>query len=173
MSRSPVFPTITFAEISRIELNRFLVEWNHRMGEVNRPNHGWSHGLFHGGRLLAVTATDRLIRERVVGFRRDEAIELSRLCAARSDLNRVALRLWRSFVFPAICESGRYRWAVSYQDAVIHSGNLYRFDGWVIVGRSRSGTDNRSARKGRRKVIWGWSDDDDQRRKRAAHVPTI
>ena len=113
-----------------------------------------------------MAGTDRLIRERVAGFRWDETIELSRLCAARSDLTRVALRLWRSFVFPSICSASGHGWAVSYQDAAIHTGNLYRFDGWVIVGRSHSGTDGRTARRGRRKVIWGWCDDEEQRRAR-------
>ena len=148
---------------SAIDLNLLLVEWGHRMGPVRRPNHGWSHGLFHAGEPVAVVATDRLIRERVAGFERSEAIELSRLATARPDLSRVVLRLWRAFVFPAICAEGGYEWAVSYQDAVLHTGNLYRFDGWVTIGRSRSGIDSRTARRGRNKVIWGWCDDAERR----------
>ncbi|RWC92894.1 MAG: hypothetical protein EOS73_35315, partial [Mesorhizobium sp.] len=62
---------------------------------------------------------------------RHEAIELSRLCAARPDLSRVTLCMWRAFVFPALCQESGFVWAVSYQDAAIHAGNLYRFDGWV------------------------------------------
>ncbi len=49
----------------------------------------------------------------------------------KPDLCRVVLRLRRSFVFPAITVARVCRWAVSYQDSVLHSGNLYRFDGWA------------------------------------------
>lgn len=124
-------------------------------GQWHRPEFRASlfHGLFHNGQLVAVTAADALIRETCAGLDRTEAIELGRLCAARPGLCRVMLRLWREFVFPAL----GYRWVVSYQDAVQHSGNLYRFDGWIKLGTSSSGTDQRSQRRGRRKVIWGWS----------------
>ena len=142
------------------------------MGEIHRPTRGWSYGLRHEGRLLAVVATDTLIRERAAGLTRHDAVELSRLCAAKPDLCRVALRLWRSFAFPAIAVARGCRWAVSYQDAALHSGNLFRFDGWVTLGRSRSGTDSRSGRRGRRKVIWGWCDDPQIRRSRAVGLAT-
>ena len=79
------------------------------MGEIHRPTRGWSYGLRHEGRLLAVVATDTLIRERVAGLTRHDAVELSRLCAAKPDLCRVALRLWRSFAFPAIAVARGYR----------------------------------------------------------------
>ncbi|RWP58322.1 hypothetical protein [Mesorhizobium sp.] len=68
---------------------------------------------------------------------RHEAIELSRLCAARPDLSRLMLRMWRAFVFPALCQECGFVWAVSYQDAAIHAGNLYRFDGWVQPATSQ------------------------------------
>jgi len=51
-----------------------------------------------------------------------DAVELSCLCAAKPDLCRLALRLWRSFAFPTIAAARGCRWAVSYQDAVLHSG---------------------------------------------------
>lgn len=161
------FPDVQFHAINRADLNLLLVEWEHRMGPVRRPNSGWSHGLFHDGNPVAVVATDRLIRERVAGFDRTQAIELSRLAAARPDLTRVVLRLWRAFVFPVICAEAGYVWAVSYQDAVLHRGDLYRFDGWVTIGRSRSGTDLRTMRQGRSKIIWGWCDDPHLRSSRA------
>jgi antitoxin VapB len=154
MSRSS-FP-VTFEAIDRNELNACLSAWGHRMGPVRRPTGGWSHGLRHGGGLVAVAATDVLMQPRVAGLGRHEAVELSRLCASRPDLCRVALRLWRAFVFPALVAERGYRWAISYQDAAAHSGNLYRFDGWARIGVSRSGTDRRTGRPGRNKVIWGW-----------------
>lgn len=155
---------VSFEPIDRRELNRCLLEWQLRVGEIHRPTGGWSHGLRQGDRLLAVVATDILIRERVAGFDRSEAIELSRLCAAQHGLCRVALRLWRIFVFPAIAQARGCRWAISYQDVAQHRGNLYRFNGWVRLATSRSGTDTRSGRRGRSKVIWGWCEDDDIRR---------
>lgn len=118
-----------------------------------------------------MAATDRLIRERVAGFSREEAVELSRLCTARPDLSRVVLRLWRAFVLPMVTASHGCNWAVSYQDAGIHTGNIYRFDGWVVVGHSRSGRDPRTGRKGRSKVIWGWCEHDAERSSRA--IPSL
>lgn len=112
------------------------------MGGINRPTFGWSHGLRHGGELVAVVATDTLIRERVAGLRRCDAVELSRLCAARPELSRVVLRLWRVFVFSVLAHERGFRWAVSYQDTALHRGDIYRFDGWVRIGR--------------RKIIWDW-----------------
>lgn len=159
------FPRVSFEPITRDELNGALLAWDHRMGPLNRPTKGWAHGLRRGPDLLAVVAADTLIRPRVAGFTRRQAIELSRLCASRPDLCRVALRLWRSFVFPYLCSERGCRWAVSYQDAIQHSGNLYRFDGWVRVGRSRSGVDPRTRRKGRNKVIWGWCEDPAERQR--------
>jgi hypothetical protein len=47
-----------------------------------------------------------------------------------------------------------FRVAISYQDAALHSGNLYRFDGWQRRAFSHSGTDTRSGRPGRDKWIW-------------------
>jgi hypothetical protein len=153
-----VDPLVSFDAITIAELNRCLVSWEHKMGPWNRPDYGSArfHGLRHNGELLAVVACDRLIAETTAGLGRDVALELGRVCAARRDLNRVALRLWREFVFPAICQQTGQTWAVSYQDAVLHGGDLYRFDGWARIGESSSGTDQRSGRKGRRKVIWGW-----------------
>lgn len=156
MAHHVLFPDVTFRSIDRHTLNQCLVAWDHKMGPVRRPTGGWSHALLVDGEPVAVAATDTLIRPRVAGLTRHEAVELPRLCAARPDLCRVALRLWRSFVFPALREECGFSWALSYQDPALHSGNLYRFDGWVRLATSRSGTDPRSGRKGRRKIIWGW-----------------
>ena len=151
-------PLLSFDSITLAELNACLVEWGHRMGPWNRPDFGNArfHGLRHHGRLVGVVASDQLITEEVAGLSRAQAMELGRVCAERRDLNRAVLRLWREFVFPSICRATGQSWVVSYQDAVVHSGNLYRFDGWTELGRSRSGSDARSGRRGRSKVIWGW-----------------
>lgn len=152
-------PIAHLAPIDREDLNRCLLAWGHRMGEWNRPiEREWLTGLFQDGKLVVVLAASVLIRETCAGLSRDQAFELGRVCAARPHLNRAALRLWREFVFPTICRRHGYRAVVSYQDAVLHSGDLYRFDGWKWIGSSRSGTDRRSGRKGRSKVIWAWGD---------------
>lgn len=134
---------VRFEAIRREDLNACLTAWGHKMGPVRRPTGGWSHGLFHGDALVAVAATDTLIRAQFAGLGREEAVELSCLCAARPDLCRVVLRLWRAFVFPELAAKRGYSWAVSYQDAQVHSGNLYRFDGWRRLSVSRSGIDTR------------------------------
>lgn len=166
------FPAVRFCQIGRDALNDCLLAWAHKMGPVRRPTGGWSHGLFHDDQLVAVVATDTLIRSCVASLTRQEAVELSRLCAAQPDLCRVALRLWRAFVFPALCRKHGFRWAISYQDARAHSGNLYRFDGWTRLATSRSGTDSRSGRRGRNKVIWGWRNPDVETAK-MAELPSV
>lgn len=153
-------PLLSFDAISRADLNRCLVAWEHKMGPWARPEGfpEWFHGLRHSGELVAVCGASALIRERVAGFTREQAVELGRLCACRPGLCRPALRLWREFVFPALCRERGISWVVSYSDVALHSGALYRHDGWVRVGASRSGTDPRGGRgKGRSKVVWGWS----------------
>jgi hypothetical protein len=160
-------PLVSFDTITRQELNACLIAWEHRMGPWNRPNYReWLFGLRHHGELCAVTAASDLIRENVAGFSRAEAFELGRLCAARPALNRVALRLWREFIFPVLCGAHGFSWAISYQGAASDHGDLYRFDGWVRVGFSHSGTDARSGRVGRDKIIWGWCADEAERKAR-------
>jgi antitoxin VapB len=151
---------ITYEPIRLETANDCLVAWGHRMGPLLRGNQrGIHHALLHDGQPVAVTMTSTLIRERVGGvdgldLDRSNTVELSRLCAARPGLCRVALRLWREFVFPSL--DGAYRYAISYQDAAQHSGDTYRFDGWRRVGYSHSGRDTRSGRPGRNKYIWLW-----------------
>lgn len=151
-------PIATFDEIDIEDANRMLGKWGHKMGPINRPM-GFSiaHAMKHEGNPVAVTVTSDLIRENVAqrqDLTRDNTCELSRVCAARRDLCRVVLRLWREFVFPTL----GYQYAISYQDAVLHSGDLYRFDGWTcIVERAHSGVDARSGRVGRTKKVWLWT----------------
>jgi hypothetical protein len=163
-------PLASFDAIEQDELNRCLTEWGHRMGPLNRPTPSRAHGLRHDGKLVAVTATDHLAAANVAGLRRDQAVELSRVCAERPHLCRVVLRLWREFVFPAMTQARGVEWAISYQDAALHSGDLYRFDGWVKLAFSHSGTDTRTGRPGRDKFVWGWHADPKTRRATAKAV---
>jgi antitoxin VapB len=157
---------VSFDSISLADLNRCLVAWQHKMGPWERPDYKRARffGMRHDGELVAVLASDQLMREKCGGLTRDEAFELGRVCAVREHLNRAALRLWREFVFPALCREHGWQWVISYQDAALHSGDLYRFDGWVRLGFSHSGTDQRSGKRGRDKVIWGWHADLSTRR---------
>lgn len=154
-------PLASLAEIALDEANAALESWGHQMGTFRRPNaHAWAHGLFHGADLVAVTVTSALVMPTAAGgFTRRDAGELARLCAARPGLCRVALRLWRECVWPGIAARQGWEWCISYQDEVVHSGETYRCDGWRRVARSHSGTDRRSGRPGRDKVVWAWHPD--------------
>lgn len=147
-------PLVTFDRIPLEDANRCLSDWGHKMGPLARPNNGnAAYGILEEGAPVAVAIHSSLIRETVAtapDLTRENCIELSRLCASRPHLCRVALRLWREFVFLRL----RYPVVISYQDADLHNGNTYRFDGWRRIGFSRSGTDTRSGRKGRNKWIW-------------------
>lgn len=153
-----LFPLASFDEIALGEANDLLVRWGHRLGAMERPTYEElpAYALMHAREPVAVAMAASLVREHVGGglghLNRTNAIELARLCAARPGLCRVALRLWREFVLPAT----GYVNAISYQDADLHNGNTYRFDGWQRAGFSSSGTDQRTGRKGRRKWIWVW-----------------
>lgn len=157
-------PLVSFDPIAEDELNWCLVEWGHQMGPLKRPPQygGGAHGLRHNGRLVAVTAWSTLVRKNCAGMDflpRGTTTELSRVCAERPDLCRVVVRLWREFVFPAVGLARKHEWAVSYQDGHLHSGDLYRNDGWVKLGVFKSGAvDPRSGRAGRTGFVWGWRD---------------
>lgn len=70
------------------------------------------------------------------------------------------LRLWREMLFPAIAAAHRREVAVSYQDEALHTGDLYRFDGWLLLGKGGGGgRDSRTGRPGRKMKIWGWPRD--------------
>lgn len=153
-----MFPLASFDRIELHEANDLLTRWGHRMGPLERGNSQAQHChvLRAHGAPVAIACTSSLIRECVGGglghMTRENTVELSRLCAGEPWACRVALRLWRECVFPG---TGA-RWAISYQDADMHTGNTYRFDGWQRAGFSSSGTDQRSGRRGRRKWIWVW-----------------
>jgi len=154
----PLFPLLWFDEIALDDANALLAAWEHKMGAVERPNgYAVCHALVHRSEPVAVTVSSTLIRLNAgAGLKhltRDNTVELSRLCASRSGLCRVALRMWREFVFPSL----GFKHALSYQDADLHNGATYRFDGWARAPRiSSSGTDQRSGKKGRRKWLWVW-----------------
>ncbi len=151
-------PIAHLAAIPLFEANDLLEKWGHKMGPLNRGNSGslQVHALLAHGSPVAIATTSSLIRECVGGglghMNRSNSVELSRLCAAEPWACRVMLRLWRELVFPAT----GMRYAISYQDADLHTGNTYRFDGWKRAAYSSSGPDTRSGRPGRKKWVWVW-----------------
>ncbi len=151
-----MFPLVSFDVFDLQEANVLLSKWNHKMGPLHRGNQtAICHALCIESRPVALTTASSLIAPvvgGVDGLTRENTIELSRLCAVGPGWCRVAVRLWRNVVFPML----GYRHAMSYQDADLHSGNTYRFDGWQRRGFSHSGTDTRSGRPGRDKYIWVW-----------------
>ena len=156
-SQASFAPLVALVPCSLADANAYLTAWGHRMGPLVRGNQGaWCHVLLHDAEPVAVATTSYLIAANVGGgeawLTRTNCCELSRLCAVRSGLNRVMLRLWREFVFPSL----GFPFAISYQDAMLHSGNTYRFDGWHRIAYSTSGTDTRSGREGRKKYVWLW-----------------
>ena len=150
-------PLVRFDPVELPEANRLLEAWAHKIGPLKRGNQGaLCHALYHGPDAVAVTTASNLIAPNVGGglamLTRENTIELSRLCASRPGLCRVALRLWREFVWPQL----GYCYAVSYQDADLHNGLTYRFDGWQRAAYAHSGRDTRSGRPGRNKWVWVW-----------------
>lgn len=157
-------PIATLQECDADDANALLREWRHKMGPLRRGDSGYAkpgvYVLLHESQPLAVATHSTLIRETCGGgldfITRDNGVELSRLCAVRPGLCRVMLRMWRELIFPQL----GYEYAISYQDADMHNGNTYRFDGWKRSPRiSSSGTDTRAsglAQKGRRKWVWYW-----------------
>lgn len=159
-----IAPIAHIEAIDRAELNRLLTAWGHRMGPMIRPRYAIEahHALFEHGRPVAVTSAGDTVREVVgqTGIRRGQCVELTRLCAARRDLCRPMLRLWREMLFPAIAAAHGREIAVSYQDEALHTGDVYRFDGWLLLGKGGGGgSDARTGRKARRMKIWGWPPD--------------
>lgn len=152
----PMFPLVWFDKIDLADANALLLAWNHKMGAVERPNnYAVCHALVYSDRPVGVTVASTLIRPNAGGglghLTRENTVELSRLCAERPGLCRIVLRMWREFVFPQL----GFATALSYQDADLHNGNTYRFDGWARSPLlSNSGTDTRSGRHGRRKWLW-------------------
>ncbi len=154
-------PLAHIEAINRITLNECLVAWGHKVGPYTRPNFAIEahHALFEQGVPIAVIGAGETVREVVgqTGIRREDCVELVRLCAARPHLCRPMLRLWRELVLPSLLAVHDRKLAISYQDESLHRGDVYRFDGWIDIGKGgRGGADSRTGRPSRRLRIWAW-----------------
>ncbi len=129
-----LFPLATFDHHDHEDTDRLLVRWGHWLGGCDRPfgRHSYALSVATLG-VVAVAVSASTVNARCADYERGEVVELARLCAAPEHrwATRVALRLWREI---APVEWARDYWpvraCVSYQNAVRHSGDLYRFDGW-------------------------------------------
>lgn len=157
-------PIVGIHPIDMWNANRLLVEWGHKLGPCERPFRQEAYALEVDARPVAVAVSASIVNGPVAGYDRQQVVELARLGASERWANRVMLRLWRECCAP--------RWAcwpvlaaVSYSVNAMHSGDLYRFDGWEKVrddaGGSRGGgtwTRKRDANEPvvGKKSLWVW-----------------
>lgn len=139
-----MFPLISFDLIPNELADEKLREWGHWLEGCNRPFGRQSFGLHVEDALVSVAVSASTVNETCAGLARGEIVELARLCSHpdHRDLTRPMLRLWRK-VGP-LAWSRKYwpvRALVSYQNAVRHTGDIYRMDGWVRVKFVRGGAD--------------------------------
>lgn len=173
-----MFPLIAFDLIDDAWANQKLTEWGHWLGGCDRPFGRQSFGLTLDSQLVAVAVSASTVNETCGGYARQECVELARLCAApeHRDMTRPALRLWRKVGPPAwALKYWPVRAAVSYQNAVRHTGDIYRHDGWIRVKHVRGGKTGPNASWSRSKEydpkwIWVWPMDEKEREDLRARV---
>jgi len=158
------------------EANRLLIEWNHKLGPVERPFRQEAFGLEICGKgLIAVAVSGSIINgpisirndegEVVRSYDREEVVELTRLASNVKWANRIMIRAYRELLAPA-WKCWPVKAVVSYSKNEMHSGNTYRFDGWAKIndncgarqamlnrGKRRYGNDDPRAGS---KSLWIW-----------------
>lgn len=114
------------------DANDLLVRWHHKLGPCERPFRSEAFVLELQGEPISVAISASTVSDTVGGYGRQEVVELARLASSTPWTNRVMLRLWREACAP--------RWKcwpvkalISYSHNAMHSGDLYRFDGWEKV----------------------------------------
>lgn len=145
--------------------NEMLVAWSHKLGACERPFRQEAYGLTVDGLVRCVAISASVVSSTVAGYRRNEVVELARLCAEPGNawVNRVLLRLWRELLAPR-WHCWPVRAAISYSHNAHHKGELYRADGWEKVrddcGSSGGGTysSKRAASDplSGKKTLWVW-----------------
>jgi len=146
-----LFPLAAWGRCADALADAALLRWGHWLGGCRRPFGRQSFGLWLGGELAAVAVSASTVNAAYAGYRRQEVVELARLCSHpdHRDLTRVALRLWR--VTAAEEWSARY-WAVR-----AYNGDVSRFDGWRKVADVPGGTAGGNwsrAKKYDPKAVW-------------------
>ncbi|HUT92317.1 MAG TPA: hypothetical protein VMY37_22675 [Thermoguttaceae bacterium] len=132
-----LFPIVTFDLIDNEEADARLVQWGHYLGACNRPFGRQSFGLRVYGELVSVAVSASTPNKKCATFARQEVVELARLCTQpeRNDLTLVCLRLWRQVAAETWLDADFKGWEsirayVAYQNAVRHSGEIYKHDRW-------------------------------------------
>lgn len=147
------------------DANRLLLAWQHKLGPCYRPFRTEAFALEVDGVPAAIAMSASIVSTTVAGFRRNEVVELARCCAAPTApwANRVMFRLWRE-----VCAQRWACWpvkaAISYHHQGLHTGDLYRFDGWTKeredCGSSGGGAWSRkrdgSEAVAGKKTLWVW-----------------
>jgi len=162
-------PIVGLYQVSVDEANVAMHEWGHQLGECHRPFHQEAFSLQLGERPLAYAISASIVNGPVgpqdgsVSYGRTEVVELARLVASERWANRVMLRLWRE-TCARLWPCWPVKAAVSYSHNGMHTGDLYRFDGWErwrtdagstgggTWGRKRSNTEAVYGKK----TLWGW-----------------
>jgi hypothetical protein len=156
------FPYISFDLVPNSVADQKLQEWGHWLGGCNRPFGRQSFGLYIAQEVVAVAVSASTVNKRCGGYKRQDVIELARLCAHpdHRDMTRVVLRLWRK-VAPTVWTYWPAKALVSYANAIRHKGDIYRFDGWKKVadvggskGSAPGGWNRRKSYDP--KSIWVW-----------------
>lgn len=166
-------------EISMPEGNELLARWGHYLGPCNRPFGQQAFVLSLGAEPISVAISASAVSSHISVphvevegdettvwtevIRRDQIVELARLCSSEPWATRVMLRLWREACVPA-WPHWRARAAISYSQNEQHEGRIYRFDGWEKItdraGSSGGGGQWTAATKGKAsagiKTLWLW-----------------
>lgn len=140
-----LFPLASFDRIDNVVADNRLLEWGHYLGDCNRPFGRQSFALFVGGTIVSVAVSASTVSATCAGRPRETVLELARLCTEPNArwATRVCLRFWRELA-PSHWRYWPVQALVSYQSAIRHTGDVYRFDGWTKVadtpGSSGGGT---------------------------------
>lgn len=162
------FASIHFDVIDDALADDFLnEEADHWLGGCDRPFGRISYGQYVRGSLVGVAISASTPNEKCAGLSRYEVVELVR-CSARDgwrEQTRTILRNWRTLAAEDWATKYGAHWPamwgyVSYANNRRHTGDLYRFDGWKIIGKSKGstagGTWSRPRKSSEPMTIWGW-----------------
>jgi hypothetical protein len=163
-------PVIGLAPCDVPTANVLLVEWGHYLGPIRRPFGVEPWVLELDGVPISVAVGASTVSATIADgqLRRDQVVELARLCSSPAHrwATRPALRLWREVAAPR-WPHWRVEAAVAYSQNARHEGAIYRFDGWsrlsTAVGRSRGGgtwtgtrAPNHASAGAKSLWIWRW-----------------